>query len=221
MIVTETDSGWDVRTLLQVDDRNGGLSIRPYEGDVGGYHSVQPYGDSDLTVFDPETGSVVIARRRGLAPGQVYLTEVSIDGDTVWTRNVQFPPVRIEPAAVRRFLDAESREVAATWPDVSLDRARRSLQEALFVPEHYPAVDVISATGNGEVWLRTAGNEETDTVRVWYPVMRGSDQDDTLSGVLLPDYFFPLAYRGHLLWGVAYDALDVNFVEAREIIPAS
>ena len=212
--VAEGDAGWEVESIAFVDSRNGGLSIRRSDRDVGGYHTMQPYRDDDLAIFDPRSGSVVVVQRRSVGAGALRLTEVSTAGDTLWARTVHLPPIRLEPADIDRFLDAESEQIAAAWRGVSLVSVRRMLSEALYTPRYHPAADIVNVIG-AEMWMRTAEGAHGDTLGVWYAVSKGSGEGDSLRRVLLPDYFFPVERSADLLWGVAYDSLDADYVEAR------
>ena len=131
--VNESEDGWSAAPVFLHNSRNGTLGIPRDDGD--GYRfSAQPYGDADLTVFDPGAGTILVARRAGedLDPGEAEVLEVSAGGDTLWRRRLAFQPIRLSQAV----LEARIAELEESLPT---GFSREAIAKALYAPEHLPA----------------------------------------------------------------------------------
>lgn len=216
--ISETGDGWAVDTIVSVEATNAVLNVRVSEYDVGGWHVAQPYADSDLTAYDAHRESVLLVKRKGIGPGTVHVVETSDRGDTLWNRTLSLPAVRVTGEAVDEFVEAEAGELVAAWPDISVGRARQLIRGGLYVPDHYPAVDAVMTSTEGDIWLRDSGSNDGDTLRVWYSVSRDNSEEGPLRRVLLPDDFFPLDGVADVIWGLSFGMLDETYVEGRRLI---
>lgn len=181
--------------------------------------ATQPFTDSDLSYFDGDRESVGIVRRNG-APGQVVVTEITARGDTVWRRSLALPPVPIRAEQVEEAVrDLASRAVSSAQRlgrPISEGTARRLATEALYVPEHLPAVAVARATNSDELWLRS--HEVSDTLSIWYALHRRDDAAEPRR-VLLPEWFQLLdATRTHV-WGLRSESENRSRVVGRRLVP--
>lgn len=207
--VSESEDGWSAAPVFWRNSRNQFLVVVRDDGD--GYHSAaQPYGDPDLTVFDPGAGTILIARCAGedLGPGESEVLEVSAGGDTLWRRRLAFRPIRLSQAVV------EAR-IAELEVLLSTDFSRDAIVKALYAPEYLPAFSYWPLSPTRHVWLRT--HEQVDTLTVWYSVERGDDGSPPRR-VLLPEWFQVMDATETHVWGVWKDELDVNYVVGRRLV---
>lgn len=212
---------WGVDTLLLLDKRNRNLDVGP--GDASftwGVHSSQPYRDSDEWDFDPGTGSLVILKKN-LEPGRIQLLELSALGDTIWRQDLFRPVAPFAPEVLDEYVDwLVQRLVAQTQESgspVSRADIRKAVDEALYLPEFYPAADVVRAMSTGDVWFKTFEKTDADTLATWYALQRGGDAS-SLRRVLLPlDFSLNAATDTHV-WGVRRDTLGINYVSGRRLV---
>lgn len=216
----ESEGGWVMDTVVVLDKRNRNLSVIPPDGSFEwGYHGPQPYSDADMEMYDSGTGSVVVVSRNE-GRGEVRLVEVTARGDTVWDRSLRFPAAAIPASEAATYLEDIAQSLAsrsaASASAVTQREALALLEEALYLPEFYPAVDYVEGTSRGDVWLRT--HESVDTLQVWYAVRRG-DNESTPRRILLPVNFYASDVTDTHVWGVRYDTLGVNYVTGRRLVP--
>ena len=210
---------WAMDTVVVLDRRNSALSVRPADGSFEwGYHGPQPYSDSDWEFYDSRTRTVVVVKRNG-GSGEARLVEVTAMGDTIWDRSVEFPtiPIPSEKATtyVAQLADQLATRSMSSASPITRREAVTLLEEALYLPEFYPAVDYVEGMSEGEVWLRT--HEEIDTLQVWYSVRRG-DTESPPRRTLLPRTFYPSDVSDTHVWGIRYDSLGVNYVVGRRLV---
>lgn len=213
-------SGWTTDTLLLADQRNAGLHIRP-EGATAAfswaYHTRQPFGRGDIVQFDPSEGSTLIVRSAG--DGELDLFAVAPVSDTTWRRHVSVGPVPVPHERVDEYANVLVERVvsrsASTAQPLSRRQAASVVNDALHVPEYYPAADFATIASTGELWLRTPA--AVDTLRVWYAVGR-RDVPGALRRVLLPPRFLARDATDTHVWGVRRDSLGVNYVEGRKLV---
>ena len=212
---------WGLDTLLMLDLRNESLDVGP--GDAlftWGVHSRQPYHDADEWDFDPGTGSLVVLKKNS-APGRVRLMELSSLGDTIWRQDLIRPVAPFAPEVLDEYVDRLVQRLVAqtqgSGSPVSRADIRKAVDEALYLPEFYPAADVVRAMSTGDVWFKTFEKTDTDTLATWYALQRGGDASG-LRGILLPLEFFPHAATGTHVWGVRRDTLGINYVSGRRLV---
>lgn len=218
-LLRRTSDRWTMDAVVVLDRRNSALSVRPADGSFEwGYHGPQPYSDSDWEFYDSRTGSVVVVERNG-GNGEARLVEVTAWADTIWDRSVQFPiiPIPGEKAAsyVADLADRLAARSVSSASPITRREAVVLLEDALYLPEFYPAVDYVEGMSDGEVWLRT--HEEIDTLQVWYSVRRG-DTESPPRRILLPRTFYPNDVSANHVWGIRYDSLGVNYVVGRRLV---
>ena len=178
----------------------------------------QKYGDADRYRLDRESGSVVLARRRGddLRPGEVELVEVGALGDTVWRRRLEFEPAKPSQAMLDAAIDSVV-TVVMDWMEAGPGAVRDMVEEALYAPQYLPSIrSFMLSASSGQVWLRS--QERLDTLSVWYSIERG----DTVTPprrVLLPESLEVHDANATHVWGVWKDELGVNYVTGRRLVP--
>ena len=219
--LSQTQDGWAMDTVVVLDKGNSALSVRPSDGSFEwGYHGPQPYGDSDQEFYDSGTGSVVVARRSG-GSGEVRLVEVTALGDTVWDRSFRFPPMPVPQEKAVDYIGSIAGQLAArsqtSASPISRREAHALVEDALYMPEFYPAFDYVRGMSESEVWLRT--HEEVDTLQVWYAFRRG-DSESPPRRILLPRTFYARDVTNTHVWGIRYDTLGVNYVAGRRLARA-
>ncbi len=179
----------------------------------------QPYRDTDQVIYNAGSGTVIVVRTRGRDPGQVDLTELSPDGDTVWSRRMSLKPIPLPPTDVDEMVEAFA-ESLANNRGVGLADARRVTKDAMYVPEHYPPVRDVAMPSNGELWMRTWEDANSDSLSVWYAVRVGEPQNESpVRRILLPTRFSPHDATDAHVWGVRRDAFDVRYVVGRRLVP--
>ena len=218
--LSERDGHWNVDTLAVLDVRNEILGAGDQNNLALTMFMLQPYRDSDQVIYNVQSHTVVLVRMRGLGPGEVDLTELSAEGDTVWFRRMNFVPVALSARGVDEFVDEMAEGLANARGSPSLlGDARRAVGEALYVPEHYPPVQDVAVVSNGELWMRTFEDAGTDSLNVWYAVRVGeSERDSPVRRILLPTSFSPHDATDTHVWGSRRDAFDVRYVVGRRLI---
>ncbi len=217
--VFQSQEGWVHRPLWRMNIRNETLWMKLTGQQVFG---VQPFSDADRYQVDPVAGTFVIARNAGedLGPGEAGLLELTATGDTVWQRLLQFDPILVAGSVLDETVDAEVGYLEyeeETLPGVLGRRSPHDIvEEALFVPEHLPAVrDIFLSSSSGHVWIESL--ERVDTMKVWYSVVRG-DSETPPRRVLLPEFFHARDATETHVWGFWRDELGVDHVEGRRLV---
>ncbi len=95
-------------------------------------------------------------------------------GDTVWQRRLQFDPVPVAGSVLDAPIDVlvgMLEHLEEIRPGVLGRRSPHAIvDEALFVPEHLPAVGSIFLSSFSGVWIESL--ERVDTMTVWYSLAR-------------------------------------------------
>ena len=182
----------------------------------------QFYGDYDLTWFDPFAGSVVVVGRAG-GNGEVALTEVSAQGDTLWRLRLRLPPVSPPSDLATTTADAMVRSIASRRTQLAdpalRRRLRREIEDGFYIPDPLPGANKVRGTASGEIWLR--GFEDADTATaVWYAVQRNG-HPQRIRRVLIPHNFDLRDASDTHVWGVQSDELGVHYVARRRLVAPS
>lgn len=219
----ERDGQWTVDTLAVLDVRNEILGTGDPNNLTLTMFMLQPYRDSDQVIYNAQFNTVVLVRMRGpsLDPGEVELTELSAEGDTIWSRRISLVPVALLANDVSELVDMLAEGLAnAQGTSSPVGSARSAVREALYVPEHYPPVQDVALASNGELWMRTFEDAGADSLNVWYAVRLGAaEKDAPIRRILLPTSFSPHDATDTHVWGVRRDAFDVRYVVGRRLIP--
>ena len=198
---------WGLDTLGLLGFQEVFASVRHPE--YGEIRLSQPWIPPDHYQMDPWNGSVVISRPLRTQPGVLELTEISTAGDTLWTRQVQLPPIPVADDDIERAVDDHAPFFGEDADDARVPLPfRRTIRDAFTIPDHWPAAREIRLMSNGEIWFQPAVH---DNPGVWYSVRKGEDEGPIRS-VVLPERFRPLDVNATHVWGVRQDEMEVNYV---------
>ena len=210
--------GWDFDSLAVLDIGNRDLDIRPSESGFGwSLHANQPFGNADQLDPRADANTLLVTHESRTDPGLIELSEISADGDTIWSGRLRFEPIPLLPGDVDAALEAEARAVSGTVGALSLDEARILVEEALYVPDHHPAVMDTEVMSNGELWIRNH-EEPGDTLDVWYAVRVGGD-NTAPRRILVPRSFYPFDATDTHVWGIRFDPEAGQHVAGRRLVP--
>ena len=221
LLIADSGEGRSHKPLAWLNIRNAIVWLNL--GEAGPAFGAQRFSDADRYRVDPGTGTVVIVRSGGddIEPGEAELLEVAAPtGNSVWRRRLRFDPILLtDPVHYEEteILTGIVESLLESSPGVLGRRSPRDVaEEAVYVPEHLPAVRGIFLTSfSKHVWIES--HEQVDTMRVWYSVRRG-DSTTPPRRVLLPVSFRPRDATETHIWGVWTDELGVNYVEGRRLV---
>ncbi len=181
-----------------------------------------------LTALRPD-GSAVVRIGRVLedaSPPTFDLLVISISGDTILHRSVEYAPREITSSMARRLEDEYAGWSAGDYSSSSwgprrtattIERRRRAARRGFWVPDYHPPVRQVVAGTDGTIWLLREMRE--DRVDAWE--VYGSD--GTLEGTVEigegrssrvpwhPRLAVAVASRDEL-WGATYGDLGVPYV---------
>ena len=211
------DSGdWGLDTLGLLSFQDVFASVRHPE--YGEIRVSQPWIPPDHYQMDPWNGSVVISRPLRTQPGVLELIEISTAGDTLWTRQVQLPPIAVTDDDIEKAVDDHAPFFGEDADDARVPLLfRRTIRDAFTIPDHWPAAREIRLMSNGEIWFQPAGH---DNPGMWYSVRKGEDEGPIRS-VVLPERFRPLDVNATHVWGVRRDEMEVNYVAGLRLVRAA
>ena len=204
------DDAWRLDTLGLLSFRDVYASLDHPE--YGETNSTQPWIRPDHYQMDPWNSSVVISRPLRTRPGVLELIEVSIAGDTIWTLQVQLPPIPVTEDDVEAAVDDLALFFGADTSGLS-PMQRRAIRDAFIIPDHWPATYEIRLMSNGEIWFQPAGHENPG---VWYAVRKG--EDGPIRRLVLPERFRPMDVNATHVWGIRRDELDVQYVAGLRLV---
>lgn len=207
--ITHDDGSFGVDTLGLLDYRDVWLTL----GSRGRLAKRQPFVSPDDFDMDPWNGSVVFSRAPATPPGLLELIEVSIAGDTVWTRRIHLPPIPVTEDEVQAAAD----EFAPYLADGTPAQKRDAVRDRMIIPEHWPATLAIGLRANGEIWFRPAGEDDP---RIWYAVRKRED-DGPIRRIVVPESFRPLDANATHVWGVRTDEMGVQYVAGLRLVRSS
>lgn len=207
--ITRDGGSFRVDTLGLLDYRDAWLTL----GSRGRFAVRQPFVSPDDFAMDPWNGSVVFGRAPGTAPGVLELIEVSIAGDTVWTRRIHLPPIPVTEDEIYAAADEFAPFLADGTPAQKRDRVR----DRMIIPECWPATLGIGLKSNGEIWFRPAGEDDP---RIWYAVRKGEDEGP-IWRIVVPESFRPLDADATHVWGVRTDDVGVQYVAGLRLVRTS
>jgi hypothetical protein len=213
-ISRQADS-WEVDTMAMRNIGNTWLRF-PVGGSRDPAVARHPWLADDLFAADPLNGTVVVGRTRTMPPGVLELIEISTAGDTLWTRRIQLPPIVVEQQDIDDGLDRLAARVAGQSGDtVPSGRLRRSIRDAMTIPEHWPAARGMLLMSNGEIWFRPAGQENPE---IWYAVRKGVVRG-TIRRIVVPESLRPRDVNDTHVWGTRQDEMDVQYVVGLRLVP--
>lgn len=213
--ISRKGASWTLDTLALISYRNWLVPFK-LAGDPTPVRLSQEWVVPDSFRPDAPGGSVVLGRTQELPPGALELMEISMTGDTVWTRQIRLPPVPIEDYEVDSVVN-QAASVFASWSGDSVPSPilRQRVRSALIVPEAWPVTYGIRPMPNGEIWFRPA---RSPTPGTWYAVRRG-ETDGPIRRISLPESFNPRDVTDTHVWGTRTDELGVQYVVGRRWVP--
>ena len=181
-----------------------------------------------LTALKPDGSAVVRIGKvhEDATPPTFNLLVISIRGDTLLHRSVEYEPREVTSAMERRLADEYAGWRAgdyspASWgprlTESTLERRRRAARQVFWVPERLPPVRQVVAGMDGTIWLlREMREDRVDTWEIY-------DSDGTLEGTveiahgrssLVPwDPRLAVALAGRdEVWGATYDDFGVPYI---------
>ncbi len=173
----------------------------------------QPFVSPDEFDVDPRNGSVVFSRSPGPPPVVLELIEVSISGDTLWTRQIHLPPIPVTENEIEAAVD----EVPPFLADGTPAEMKDAVRDAMIIPEYWPATLGIRLMSNGEIWFRPAGKDDSG---IWYAVRKRVDEGP-IRRIVVPESFRPLDANASHVWGVRTDDLGVQYVAGLRLVRTS
>ena len=170
----------------------------------------QPFVSPDEFDVDPRNGSVVFSRSPGPPPVVLELIEVSISGDTLWTRQIHLPAIPVTENEIEAAVD----EVPPFLADGTPAEMKDAVRDAMIIPEYWPATLGIQLMSNGEIWFRPAGEDDPG---IWYAVRKREDEGP-IRRIVVPESFRPLDADASHVWGVRTDELGVQYVAGLRLV---
>ena len=199
--ITRDGGSFGVYTLGLLSSRDTWFEL---PGSGGSLALLQPFVAPDDVAMDPWNGSVVFGRSLRTPPGVLELIEVSMAGDTLWTRQIHLPPIPV----TEEEIEAAADEFTPFLADGTPAQKRESIRDALIIPEYWPATLGIRLMSNGEIWYQPAGEDDP---RVWYAVRKREDVGP-IRRIVVTESFSPRDANATHVWGVRTDELGVQYV---------
>ena len=213
--ISREAGSWEVDTLAMRNVRNTWLRF-PVGGGRDPAVARHPWLVADFFAADPLNGTVVVGRAQTMPPGVLELIEISATGDTLWARRIQLPPIAVERQDIEEGLDRLAAGVAGQSGDtVPSPRLKRSVRDALIIPEHWAAARGIVLMSNGEIWFRPEGHENPE---MWYSVQKGEERG-TVRRIVVPESFRPRDVNATHVWGIRHDEMDVQYIAGLRLVP--
>ena len=197
------------KSLGRVTEFEFGNSRLSIVRDDGVLSATQPFSDAPLLGLPPSGDYAVVLERyvARSAPGVMRLHKVSLDGDTLFTREHSYDPLPLPRTDVDSVIGSFA-ETFGEFPMFGSERAaRQALEEIFFVPAYYPAASRISVGSDGKIWLRREARSSSE--RRWDVL---SPDGESLGHVMLPPTTVIHESQGELLWTSERDELDVSYV---------
>lgn len=198
--------------------RRDGMAV-PSPTGSGWLYGYQSFADAPLVAVSPARGEALLVERpvyTGEGRATYRLTRLSMSGDTVLQREVEYEPLPVGQDVVERVVDALVAQWGNQLRDSGVDES--TLQElargALFVPEFYPPISAAGLGEDGSIWVRDAYSE---TGRIPWKVFDA----EGLPVAQVPvstSFQFRVGWRDEL-WGVTTDNRGVPYVARYEVGP--
>ena len=214
--VAQQAGSWVLDSVALESHRNTTIVFQG-SGNTFGTFFDNPWIRPDACQGDETTGSVVCARTQSMPPGVVGLVEVSVEGDTIWTRRVRLEPLPIEDQEYAAKVEWMASIVARNrgGDSIASPVMKRRVREKLINPGFWPAIRGIRLMPNGEVWFRRLKDGAS---HVWYAVRRGDAAG--LRRIVLPEDFKPRYVNDTHVWGDREDDMGVDYIAGLRLVRA-
>ncbi|MFG1691429.1 6-bladed beta-propeller [Gemmatimonadota bacterium] len=170
----------------------------------------QPFGDSPLLAMPPDGGFVAVVERAVASEdgrGLIHVSKITIDGDTVFRRDIPYNPIPLPRHVVDSVLSARAENFSNLPFFESVREARQALEEVVFVPDFYPPVSTVRIGSDGRFWLK---RENIAGPEARWDIL--STDGDPIAHVLLPSSTAIHESQGALMWATERDELNVTYV---------
>jgi hypothetical protein len=144
------------------------------------------------------------------------VTGLSMEGDTIFHRDLPYDPVPLEGATVDRMvtsLATRCKENQAPGGEIDSEGLRTLAREALYAPDYYPPVSQIVVGRDGTIWLRGV---LPDSGRIDWRVL--DPQGEPMGRFHLRAAFRIFVAEEDAVWGVQRDPSGVEYVRKFRIL---
>lgn len=159
--------------------------------------AVAPFAPSAAFDVSASGHRLAIARSGERVEGEVLVTVLSPDGDTVFAKAIEPELDEVDPAARDRQLQMTERRWGA---EVVADLRANGL------PRYYPSFERVLVGRDGSVWLEMRGTEEEKPYRVWSP------EGEPVGTLTIPTEHRILEAELGEAWILEEDELDVESI---------
>jgi hypothetical protein len=157
---------------------------------------------------------------------ELQVTRKSLDGNTVFRTSLPFEPTPVTEPMIERYVERIA-EAYGSARDITPQRARSVVRDALEAPLHLRPVDAVVEGPAGALWLRLAHPEGYDG-RMDHTLPSTGDRWLVLEGDGEPDRVVELPPGWSLqwvgpehIWAVRTDELEVNYLVRARLITGS
>lgn len=190
------------RDLWAVSDPDDPESLESY--------ARQPFADGPLWSYAWGERAVVHVEREAAdsrEDARFTLIKLSFAGDTIFSREVAYEPIPVQPAEVDSLLADRAVSVAEWRPmNVTEGRARAWAEETFYEPSFRTPVEDLVVGRDGSIWIKETTLAETAR---WLVFDGGGGP---VGRVELPTAFELMEADGERLWGMETDELDVPYL---------
>ena len=171
--------------------------------------SNQPFGDGYAPSTD-DNGVLVVERRAWTGEGEasVTVTQIGLDGDTVFSAAVPYDPVPL-PAA--RFDSAVAARVEQ-WSSRPAGADEGKIRDEMYRPSYLPAVRGAMRADDGTIWLRRFDPVESEDGELMDESWVLDAEGTPLARALIPADLRVTVINGDTVWGIELDELDVQYI---------
>ena len=198
----------EIRDTLVMRSQQNGVLILYLDEPTTAPH---PFPHDPLFEVWPSRLEAILVDRDVRAEASVAVHRLSLEGDTVWRRDVGYEPVAVDPVYVDSFVVALSEQLERVG-FAGLREAETEIRDRMVVPDHVPGVDRVRLGRDGSVWLRLADRDPRQTR--WH-VLDG--EGATVGVVTLPHAFTLLRASLDDVWGVLRGDFDVPYLVRYEV----
>lgn len=186
--------------------------------DGGGTFFQQPFGDQPLFGLGPDEALLIVDRRvrETSKPKAIWITKVTMAGDTAFQTEVPYSPVALDASrvdsAAAALAEGFHEFASQRQPGLTLGQLEQDIRAATFAPVHLPAVRGLVLAKSGDIWL-----QEFDATSSGTGWMVFGPTGDSIGRVITPPDLRVLLIEDRHLWGVETDELDVNYIVRYEL----
>lgn len=213
-----------VDTLFRHSLVNSTWAIQDPKSTSGfGSFGSQPFSDTEIVQLSPRTAELVrIDRAVPASPEEATfrVTRLTLEGDTLFSREYPYLPQPIDPALVDSLVRGRGEAMTRLPPEFegapTPARAEQLARESLYLPAYHPPISQLLLGRDGSTWLR---REALSADSADWLIL--SPQGAVVGTVTTPATLTIQAAEMGRVWGMERDGLDVPYlvryaVESRE-----